>query len=665
MKIEPKAFLAIERSMAAAMRAEWDKLASEVVAKLHDAISRKDWATAQKHANELTLKGVVTKVRPRLEELAVSALLFGAHRVTKDVKTTSFMNGAAIPHALQHGLNQLEHAVEHDASDYVRKAVHKAIEELKRQDETAHVQKDDVYTEKSKRPDNQTAEDYEPDPDVDGATAKRQEALLGRAGWQQKDDVSEAELAATGGLLEPEQGGGKKKKKQWVTKTEGPKTLYVNRPLLNANELIAWAETQGFKSVSKPEDMHVTICYAKEPFDWDDLEPAMDNVTIVNGERELHQFGDAVVLVFDSPLLAEEHDEFMRAGASFDYPEYHSHVTITWQGAPRPLNEITPFDGNLQFGPQEFAAINDDWKADHQEIALRKAEKTLTDMLNDAVVNGGKVATDVGAQLTTSRLVSLGFLSEAQKAGHSQYQVDEVLDDRTCPVCEYMNGKTFDVDAQFSRVVQQLSTSDPQDLKDLAPWPGQGEDDLQELYAQSAEELQAAGLGGPPYHPGCRGMLSLVGEVEETVPLGGPLSGEDEGSEGSDEPVPFTVPPLDDQSTDIWTENDIKQLGWDRFDVTDPDVFKEVDDAYQAGDYDAAQAMIDDWKNAQPVEKAEDATKPDEDQGFEGPNAPKKKRQAQTPKGREQDYGDIRSDSSSIAFDSGVTNDANGPIDKI
>ena len=68
-------------------------------------------------------------------------------------------------------------------------------------------------------------------------------------------------------------------------------------------------------------------------------------------------------------------------------------------------------------------------------------------MLNDAVVNGGKVAADLGAQLTTSRLVSLGFLSEAQKLGVSKYQVDEVLDDRTCPVCEYMNGKTFDVDA--------------------------------------------------------------------------------------------------------------------------------------------------------------------------------------------------------------------------
>jgi hypothetical protein len=223
-----------------------------------------------------------------------------------------------------------------------------------------------------------------------------------------------------------------------------------------------------------------------------------------------------------------------------------------------------------------------------------------------------------------------------------------------------MNGKTFDVDAQFGRIVQQLSAADPQALKDLAPWPGQGADDLQELYGQSAEELQANGLGGPPYHPDCRGMLALVGEVEESVPLGGPTSDEEEEAG----PVPFHVPPLDDQSTDVWDEDAIKQLGWDRFEVTDQDVFKQVDDAYQAGDYDTAQQLIDDWKQDQTVEKADDTAKPTEDQGFEGPNAPKKKRRDQTPAGREQDYDDIRSDSSSVAFDSGTMNDANAPIDR-
>ena len=68
-----------------------------------------------------------------------------------------------------------------------------------------------------------------------------------------------------------------------MTKTEGPKTLYVNRPLLNAGQITAWAKAQGFKSVQKPEDMHVTICYSKAPFDWGDLEPKLD-------ERRCHRW---------------------------------------------------------------------------------------------------------------------------------------------------------------------------------------------------------------------------------------------------------------------------------------------------------------------------------------------------------------------------------------
>ena len=288
MRIEPKAFVAIETSMSAAMKAEWDRLASSIVEQLHSAIAAKKWAEAQELANKLTLQGVVTKVRPRLEELAVSALLFGAHRVTGDVKETQFAKGTPIPVELQHALGQLEHAVEHDAAEYVRKAVHDKIEELKRLDATAHMQKHDVYTEPDKRPDSQMAEEYPPEPDEDGETARREELMYGQAESQQKGDVSDAQLAETGGLLEPEQGQSgvkRKKKRQSLTKTEGPKTLYVKRPLLNAMQIIAWAKAQGFKSVQKPEDMHVTVCYSKTPFDWDDLAPREDNVTVVGGNR--------------------------------------------------------------------------------------------------------------------------------------------------------------------------------------------------------------------------------------------------------------------------------------------------------------------------------------------------------------------------------------------
>jgi hypothetical protein len=48
---------------------------------------------------------------------------------------------------------------------------------------------------------------------------------------------------------------------------------------------------------------------------------------------------------------------------------------------------------------------------------------------------------------------------------------------------------------------------------------------------------------------------------------------------------------------------------------------------------------------------------------FEGPTQPKKKRRNQTPAGREQDYDEIHPDSSSIAFDSGVINDVDAPLE--
>lgn len=156
-------------------------------------------------------------------------------------------------------------------------------------------------------------------------------------------------------------------------------------------------------------------------------------------------------------------------------------------------------------------------KADVQK-AVRK--KSLADRLNDAVMTDGTLAIDIGANLTTSRLVSFGFLAEAKERGITTYQVNEVLDDRTCPVCQYMHGKTFEVAQEYTRVLQALTTQDPKELQSIAPWPRQSKAGLSALNALSASELQTHGYGSPPYHPGCRGVLSKVGTVEERVELG-------------------------------------------------------------------------------------------------------------------------------------------------
>lgn len=37
----------------------------------------------------------------------------------------------------------------------------------------------------------------------------------------------------------------------------------------------------------------------------------------------------------------------------------------------------------------------------------------------------------------------------------------------------------------------------------------------------SLAEMQDAGYGSPPYHPGCRGLLVPLGSVDTSIPLGG------------------------------------------------------------------------------------------------------------------------------------------------
>ena len=469
----PKAFLAIERTMSAAMQAEWEKLARVFLEKLHPLIADGDWQQAHALVNKLTLNGVVTDARAKIEEMAVSALLFGAHHVTGSVKETSFVKAtAAIPQELHNAIDQLVVTVEQNGRAYLCNQLHAKITALQQKDVTSHFQ---------------------------------------------KDDVSDAQLAETGGLQEPEQAP-KKRKRRTIRK--GAKTLYCSRPLSNSDDLRAWAKTQGFTIAQAGEDMHATIAYSKEPFDWDRMPPQTDTVKCHSDPRALAQFGDATVLRFESPEMKDRWQEFLDAGASWSHDGFSPHITITWEGVPRPLDELEPYRGPLIFGPEQFKPIDENWSDGHEEELL-KADLSLAEQLNEAVKRGGTVAIDLGASLTTSRLVSLGFLAEATGAGVDEYQVNEVLDGKTCPVCRYMHGKKFRVPNEFSRIVQALSTGDPNELQSLAPWPGQSKGDMQGLYDMSPDEMQSGGLGSPPYHPCCRGILMMVGSVEEDIPLGG------------------------------------------------------------------------------------------------------------------------------------------------
>ncbi len=151
---------------------------------------------------------------------------------------------------------------------------------------------------------------------------------------------------------------------------------------------------------------------------------------------------------------------------------------------------------------------------DHHVVVQKKAvELTLVQQIEAAVAGTGKGLIKVGANLTTSRLISYGYLSQATTSNIKQYQITEILDGNTCPVCQSMHGRVFNVEQTLSRIETLLRTTDPMALKTMAPFPSQSKAGIASLRSKSNADLQSAGIDSPPFHPACRGVLVKVGDA--------------------------------------------------------------------------------------------------------------------------------------------------------
>ncbi len=159
-----------------------------------------------------------------------------------------------------------------------------------------------------------------------------------------------------------------------ITGDAAPRTLYVRRDVLNAAEITAWAQAQGFETVQ--DGLHVTIIHTRTPLDWIQVGQAGEwssdedgEMTIApGGPRLMERFGEAVVLQFASSRLTWRHEDIKRLGAETDYPDYQPHVTITWKlPAGMDLSKVDPYRGKIRLGPEQFEEVNDDWRASIRE----------------------------------------------------------------------------------------------------------------------------------------------------------------------------------------------------------------------------------------------------------------------------------------------------------
>lgn len=181
------------------------------------------------------------------------------------------------------------------------------------------------------------------------------------------------EITVNGGKVAIKAGVRKPARDTIVTDAK-PRTLYVHRKLLNAEEVIAWARGEGFEVLVPAGEMHVTVALSRQPVDWmkvptdwwsghDEREAGILKVP-PGGARLVEPVGDkgAIALLFSSNALQYRHNDIQSVGASWPFEEYQPHVTLTYQGpAGLDLDKVKPFLGRLRFGPEVFEEVVEDW----------------------------------------------------------------------------------------------------------------------------------------------------------------------------------------------------------------------------------------------------------------------------------------------------------------
>lgn len=123
MKKKPlhKAYAAIEDTMMVAVRAMVTPRAEKLISEVREALSRDDFAEARRLVDTFTIRPAIDAQLPKLKELAVSAMLFGASR-HKPVHEVSHVLTNQIPFFVDQAVTQLCTGIEYGGTLRIKAA---------------------------------------------------------------------------------------------------------------------------------------------------------------------------------------------------------------------------------------------------------------------------------------------------------------------------------------------------------------------------------------------------------------------------------------------------------------------------------------------------------------------------------------------------------------
>jgi hypothetical protein len=157
---------------------------------------------------------------------------------------------------------------------------------------------------------------------------------------------------------------------------------------------------------------------------------------------------------------------------------------------------------------------------------------SLEEGLSMSAVARGRQYWQMTAGVFVSRARSYAQVSAYRDAGIDRYVVSAVLDETTSNVCRFLDGKPLSVGGAVAQLDRVEALDDPEDIRSEQPFVREGETDGERFlfvkrgedrtllarvvesgvgvadargrYSDEHSDLEAAGIGPPPYHGHCR-----------------------------------------------------------------------------------------------------------------------------------------------------------------
>jgi SPP1 gp7 family putative phage head morphogenesis protein len=143
--------------------------------------------------------------------------------------------------------------------------------------------------------------------------------------------------------------------------------------------------------------------------------------------------------------------------------------------------------------------LQENWPIGKNSQMMDEFNKQFSDKV---MMEDFKIRRVVETTLNKARnYANVNYIAQAEI---EEFEIVEVMDQKTCEYCQHMNGKTFSV-ATAKDKIERVVNGKPSEVPKLSPFATKIP--LEEFKKMDAQSLQAAGIDTPGYHCHCRGRV--------------------------------------------------------------------------------------------------------------------------------------------------------------